>query len=90
MNFHDNSKNKKSDIWKNWFFIRFSTLRFFHEIGIKTEERGGGLHIISWDMAKNVPSELRDISYLHCNRIWILPYNNPFQKLYQDEKVRPN
>ena len=31
MNFHDNYKNKKSE---NWFFIRFSKLRIFHESGI--------------------------------------------------------
>ena len=44
MNFHDNSKNK------NLFFIRFSTLRIFHESGIKTEG-GGGVHVLSWDRA---------------------------------------
>ena len=41
MNFHDNSKNKNP---KYRFFIRFSTLRIFHENGSKTE-RGEGVHI---------------------------------------------
>ena len=42
MNFHDNSRNRNRISWK-LFFIRFSTLRIFHESGIKT--KGGGVCI---------------------------------------------
>ena len=34
---------------ENCFFIRFSTMRIFHENGSKTED--GGLHILTWDTA---------------------------------------
>ena len=45
---YHNSKNINREKSENWFFIRFSTLRIFHESGIKTE--GGGLHILSWEI----------------------------------------
>ena len=32
---------------ENFFFIRFSTLRIFHESRIKTEVRGGGLLVVT-------------------------------------------
>ena len=49
MNFQDNSRNKNRKIV---FFIRFSTLRNFHESRIKIEGRGVcTLHVVSWDRA---------------------------------------
>ena len=44
--FHDYLKNKNQRI----FFIVFSTLRIFHESGIKTEV--GGLLVVSWGRAR--------------------------------------
>ena len=42
---------KKLEKLEDWFFIRFSTLRIFHEKQIKLREGEGDLHIIIWEKA---------------------------------------